>query len=58
MKLTGKVEEADFSAVLTKYVLECHGQELKYLEKNDGRRLYQENEQIDLYINPQDIMQF
>ena len=30
----------------------------KYLEKNDGRRLYQENEQIDLYINPQDIMQF
>ena len=56
VKLTGKVEEAEFSGVLTKYVLECHGQELKYLEKNDGRRLYQENEQIDL--NPQDIMQF
>lgn len=33
MKLTGKVEEAEFSGVLTKYVLECHGQELKYLEK-------------------------
>ena len=58
VKLTGKVEEAEFSGLLTKYVLECHGQELKYLEKNDGRRLYQENEQIDLYINPQDIMQF
>ena len=58
VKLTGKVEEAEFSGVLTKYVLECHGQELKYLEKNDGRRLYQENEQIDLYINPQDIMKF
>ena len=58
VKLTGKVEEAEFSGVLTKYVLECHGQELKYLEKNDGRRLYQKNEQIDLYINPQDIMQF
>ena len=58
VKLTGKVEEAEFSGVLTKYVLECHGQELEYLEKNDGRRLYQENEQIDLYINPQDIMQF
>lgn len=43
VKLTGKVEEAEFSGVLTKYVLECHGQELKYLEKNDGRRLYQEN---------------
>ena len=58
VKLTGIVEDAEFSGVLTKYVLECHGQELKYLEKNDGRRLYQENEQIDLYINPQDIMQF
>ena len=58
VKLTGKVEEAEFSGVLTKYVLECRGQELKYLDKNDGRRLYQENEQIDLYINPQDIMQF
>lgn len=58
VKLTGKVEEAEFSGVLTKYVLECHGQKLKYLEKNDGRRLYQEGEQIDLYINPQDIMQF
>lgn len=58
VKLTGKVEEAEFSGVLTKYVLECRGQELKYLEKNDGRGLYQENEQIDLYINPQDIMQF
>lgn len=58
VKLTGKVEEAEFSGVLTKYVLECHGQELKYLEKSDGRRLYQKNEQIDLYINPQDIMQF
>ena len=58
VKLTGKVEEAEFSGVLTKYVLECHGQELKYLEKNDGRRLYQENEQIDLYIKPNDIMQF
>lgn len=29
VKLTGKVEEAEFSGVLTKYVLECHGQELK-----------------------------
>lgn len=58
VKLTGRVEEAEFSGVLTKYVLECHGQKLKYLEKNDGRRLYQEGEQIDLYINPQDIMQF
>ena len=58
VKLSGVVKEAEFDGVLTKYELECHGQILKYLEKNDGRRLYQEGEQIALYINPQDIMQF
>lgn len=58
VKLTGVVEEAEFDGVLTKYVLKCHGQSLKYLEKNDGRKLYQEGESVDLYINPQDIMQF
>ncbi len=58
VKLSSIVEEAEFDGVLTKYILKCHGQSLKYLEKNDGRKLYQEGEQIDLYINPQDIMQF
>lgn len=57
-KISGVVKEAEFDGVLTKYVLECQGQILKYLEKNDGRRLYQEGEQIALYINQQDIMQF
>ena len=56
--LTGLVEEAEFNGVLTKYVLTCHGQRLKYLEKNDGRRLYTEGEQMDLYVNANDIMQF
>ncbi len=58
VKLASVVEEAEFDGVLTKYVLKCHGQSLKYLEKNDGRKLYQEGESVDLYINPQDIMQF
>lgn len=56
--LTGLVEEAEFNGVLTKCVLKCHGQRLKYLEKNDGRRLYTEGEQMDLYVNANDIMQF
>lgn len=56
--LTGLVEEAEFNGVLTKYVLKCHGQRPKYLEKNDGRRLYTEGEQMDLYVNANDIMQF
>lgn len=58
VKLSSIVEKAEFDGALTKYILKCHGQSLKYLEKNDGRKLYQEGEQIDLYTNPQDIMQF
>lgn len=56
--LKGRVTEAEFNGVLTKYVLDCHSQKLKYLEKNDGRRLYTEGEEMDVYINPRDIMQF
>lgn len=33
VKLTGKVEEAEFSGVLTKYVLECHDRSLNILKK-------------------------
>ncbi len=56
--LSAQVVEAEFNGVLTKYILNCCGQTVKYLEKNDGRRLFTEGEQMDLYINPQDIMQF
>ncbi len=57
-KITTKVQEKEFNGILTKYSLEYHGETLKYLEKNDGHKLYQEGEQVDLYIKPSDIMQF
>lgn len=57
-KITATVQEKEFNGILTKYVLEYHGETLKYLEMNDGHKLYQEGDQIDLYIKPADIMQF
>lgn len=57
-KITGVVKEREFNGVLTKYTLLCKGQTLKYLEKNDGYKYYSEGEEVDLYIDSKDIMQF
>lgn len=57
-RITGVVKEREFNGVLTKYTLSCMGQTLKYLEKNDGYKYYQEGEEVNLYIGQQDIMQF
>lgn len=34
------------------------GQIVKYIEKNDGYKFYNEGDKIDLYVDPRDIMQF
>ena len=58
IKLKGTVSELEFNGVLTKYTVECMGESIKYLEKNDGYKRYQEGDEIEIYINPKDIMQF
>lgn len=57
-KITGTVTELEFSGILTKYTLSCMGETIKYLEKNDGYKYYKEGDEVDLYIDYQDIMQF
>ena len=57
-KITGTVTELEFNVILTKYTLSCMGETIKYLEKNDGYKYYKEGDEVDLYIDYQDIMQF
>lgn len=57
-KITGTVTELEFNGILTKYTLSCMGENIKYLEKNDGYKYYKEGDEVDLYIDYQDIMQF
>ena len=57
-KITGTVTELEFNGILTKYTLYCMGETIKYLEKNDGYKYYKEGDEVDLYIDYQDIMQF
>ena len=37
---------------------ETYAELIKYLEKNDGYKYYKEGDEVDLYIDYQDIMQF
>ena len=57
-KITGTVTELEFNGILTKYTLSCMGETIKYLEKNDGYKYYKQGDEVDLYIDYQDIMQF
>lgn len=57
-KITGTVTELEFNGILTKYTLSCMGETIKYLEKNDGYKYFKEGDEVDLYIDYQDIMQF
>ena len=57
-KITGTVTELEFNGILTKYTLSCMGETIKCLEKNDGYKYYKEGDEVDLYIDYQDIMQF
>lgn len=52
------VMEQEFSGVFTKYTLDCMGEKIKYIDKNDGLHFYEEGNKINLYINPNDVMQF
>ena len=57
-KITGQVEDLEFNGIFTKYTLSCCGKIIKYLHTNDGNFLRHEGEFMDLYIAPEDIMQF
>lgn len=58
VKLEARVVDYEYNGVLTKYSVEIFGQKLKYMEINDGKDFYTQGENITLYVNPKDIMQF
>ncbi len=57
-KLQTVVEDTEFNGVTTKYTLSYKGEVIKCLEKNDGYSFYEVGDKVDVYINPEDIMQF
>ena len=58
VSLEAVVKDFEYNGVMTKYSVETMGESIKCIEKNDGERIYKPGENISLYINPKDIMQF
>ncbi len=58
VSIEGVVIDKEFDGVMTKYTVKCGDEIIKYLEKNDGFQFYDEGDEISVFINPKDIMQF
>lgn len=58
LKLTGEVISYDYNGVTTKYHVNTCGEMIRVIKVNDGRPIYQNGENINMYLNPADIMQF
>ncbi len=58
IKFQAIVKDHEYNGVMIKYIVEIMGKALKCMKKNDGERFYKIGEEIDIYINPEDIMQF
>ena len=58
LKLTGEVMDFDYNGLTTKYRVKTCGEVIRVIKVNDGRPIYQTGEQIEMFLNPADIMQF
>ena len=58
LKLTGEVMDFDYNGLTTKYRVNTCGEVIRVIKVNDGRPIYPTGKQIDMYLNPADIMQY
>ena len=58
LKLSGKVINFDYNGITTKYHVDTYGEVVRVIQVNDGRPIYKNGEKIDMYLDPDDIMQY
>ena len=56
--LTGVVEMREYYGLYIKYYITLDGQTIKVIEKNDGVNIYEPGQQVDVLLNPRDIMAY
>jgi iron(III) transport system ATP-binding protein len=56
--IRGKVVDSEYNGTFTKYYYDINGEILKNIEINDGVVNHALHGDVNLYINPNDIMQF
>ncbi|MBN8236379.1 ABC transporter ATP-binding protein [Halobacillus kuroshimensis] len=58
LKLTGRVEDAEFYGVYTKYSFLVNGTVIKSIEREDGRAPHNIGDEVDIYIDIHDVMTY
>ncbi len=54
----GIVLEREYNGIYSKYIFDVSGEKIKCIEKNDGSRYFDVGEEVTLYLNSDNIMQF
>ena len=54
----GTIESQEYYGLYIKYYIQVCGQVLKVIEKNDGVNIYRPGENVNVRINPSDIMSY
>ncbi len=57
-KMHGVIRDYDYNGVMTKYRVEVMGCEIRVIHVNDGQPFMEIGQELDIYMNPRDIMQF
>ena len=58
LSLHGKVISREYYGLYIKYYIDLGCQILKVIEKNDGMQLYEEGQEVDVVLDPADIMSY
>ena len=58
VKVKGKVERLMYEGAYSQYIINVFGSDLTILQKNDSITNINLDEEIDLYINPKDILEY
>ena len=56
--LPGRVTMREYYGLYIKYYIDLGSQTLKVIEKNDGVRIYEEGQQVQVILDPRDIMAY
>jgi iron(III) transport system ATP-binding protein len=56
--LPGRVAMREYYGLYIKYYIDLGSQTLKVIEKNDGVRIYEEGQQVQVILDPRDIMAY
>ena len=56
--LPGTVKSREYYGLYIKYTIDLGSQTIKVIEKNDGINIYEAGQQVDVVLNPRDIMAY